>query len=75
LPPIETSMTTVSAILPMHVPTQVRWHMRGLINNDGNEAQIVEAFQLTNNTMMAAGAIKLESGITEVEYVMRERLF
>jgi alkylhydroperoxidase/carboxymuconolactone decarboxylase family protein YurZ len=75
LSPIETSMITIAALLPMDVPTQVKWHMRGLLRNDGNEAQIVEALQLTNDAIVASGASKLEGGIPEVEDVIRERLF
>ena len=75
LSPIETSMITIAALLPMDVPTQVKWHMRGLLRNGGTEAQIVEALQLTKDAMVASGASRLEGGILEIEDVMRERLF
>jgi len=74
LSPIETSMTTIASLLPMDVPAQVKWHMRGLLRNGGTEAQIIEALKLATSVTVISEVV-LKNGIPEVQEVLSERLF
>lgn len=74
LSPIETSMTTIASLLPMDVPTQVKWHMRGLLRNHGTEAEIREALDLSARAVDMSG-MKLINGVPEIREVLAERLF
>lgn len=74
LSPIETSMTTIASLLPMDVPAQVKWHMRGLLRNGGTEEQIVEALKLAARATEISEVV-LKGGIPEVQEVLTERLF
>lgn len=74
LSPIETSMTTIASLLPMDVPTQVQWHMRGLLRNGGTEEQILEALKLSVRAVEVSDVV-LKAGVPEVDSVMKERLF
>lgn len=71
---IETSMTTIASLLPMDVPQQVRWHMRGLLRNNGSEAQILEALKVAKGAADVAGVV-LKHAVPEVGEVMTENLF
>lgn len=67
-------MTTIGSLLPMDVPTQVKWHMRGLLRNGGTEGQIVAALTLAKDAIDISGLV-LKGGVPEVQEVMTERLF
>lgn len=74
LSPIETSMTTIPSLLAMDVPTQVKWHMRGLLRNNGSDTQIREALELSAGASDVSG-VKLLNGVPEISQVLAERLF
>lgn len=74
LSPVETSMTTIASLLPMDVPTQVKWHMRGLLRNGGSEAEVEYALELAKGAVDVSGLV-LRGGIPEVKDVLGERLF
>jgi hypothetical protein len=40
LNPVETSQVLLASLIPLDVPTQVKWHMRGLIRNGGADEDI-----------------------------------
>jgi alkylhydroperoxidase/carboxymuconolactone decarboxylase family protein YurZ len=73
LSPIETSMTTIASLLPMDVPTQVRWHMRGLLRNNGTEEQILEALKVAKGAVDVSGVV-LKGSIPEVGDLMKENM-
>lgn len=58
----------------MDVPTQVKWHMRGLLRNSGTEDDIRVALDLTAEAITVSGGA-LKGGIPSVQEVMGERLF
>ncbi|RDW63398.1 hypothetical protein BP6252_10943 [Coleophoma cylindrospora] len=74
LSPIETSMITIASLLPMDVPTQVKWHMRGLLRNSGSEADIRQALELSLAAVKLSG-VNLLGGVPEIAEVLAERLF
>jgi hypothetical protein len=73
LSPIETSMTTISSLLPMDVPIQVKWHMRGLLRNNGSEQQILEALSVAKGAIDVSGVV-LKGGIPEVSDIIEESM-
>lgn len=46
LNPVETSQVVLGSLIPLDVPLQVRWHMRGLIRNGGTEEQLKYAVDI-----------------------------
>lgn len=74
LSPVATSMTTIASLLPMDVPTQVKWHMRGLLRNGGSKVEILTALGLAKGAIDVSVQI-LRGGIPEVEEILAERLF
>ena len=73
LGPVATSMTTIAALLPLDVPTQVKWHMRGLIRNGGSEAEVLETLELASSVVDLA-EITLKGGIPKLSD-LGDRLF
>jgi hypothetical protein len=57
---VETSQVLLASLIPLDVPTQVKWHMRGLIRNGGTDedikyvvdiaSQIYQAMEVTLRT-------------------------
>jgi hypothetical protein len=48
LNPVETSQVTLGSLLPLDLPRQVTWHMRGLIRNGGTMDQLKYALDITS---------------------------
>jgi len=48
LNPVETSQVTLGSLLPLDLPRQVMWHMRGLIRNGGTVDQLQYALDITS---------------------------
>lgn len=59
-------MITMASLLPLDVPLQVKWHMRGLLRNGGTSDQIVETLSMCE---MACGllGVELKGGVPRVE--------
>jgi hypothetical protein len=47
LSPVETSQVVLGSLIPMDVPTQVAWHMRGCLRNGGSEEDVEYAKDIT----------------------------
>lgn len=71
---IETSQITIGALLPLDVPTQVKWHMRGLVRVGGTEEQVRYALDIAKEILEAA-QIVLRNPIPSTDVLNEERLF
>lgn len=74
LSPIETSQITLAALLPLDVPTQVKWHMRGLIRNGGSVEQVQYALDIAAKVVDVA-EVGLKHGVPDLSVVHEEKLF
>ena len=43
---VETSQINIASLVPMDCPSEVGWHMRGLIYNEGSMEELNEAFEI-----------------------------
>lgn len=43
---VTTSLLNLASLVPMDVPAEVGWHMRGMIRNGGSEAQLETAMDV-----------------------------
>jgi hypothetical protein len=68
LGPAETSQVVLGALLPLDVPVQVKWHMRGLIRNGGSEEQLKYAMDIVTRIVKELG-VNLTSGIPPLSVV------
>ncbi|KAI5796605.1 hypothetical protein EDC01DRAFT_652040 [Geopyxis carbonaria] len=71
---VETSQVTIACMVPLDVKTEVGWHMRGLIRNDGTVEHVREALEISLSVCEAAG-VELKHGIPDMGVVAEERLF
>jgi hypothetical protein len=62
LGPVETSQVVLAALLPLDVPIQVKWHMRGLIRNGGSQEQLQYAMDIALRICKDMG-VQLQSGV------------
>jgi hypothetical protein len=69
LGPVETSQIVLGALLPLDVPTQVSWHMRGLIRNGGSEDQLKYARDIALRICEGIG-VDLKSGVPPISVAM-----
>lgn len=66
-------MTTVASLVPLDVPTQVKWHMRGLLRNGGTPDQVKEVLRLSDEVCRLVG-VELRGGLPGLEE-LSEKLF
>lgn len=74
LSPIETSQITLASLVPLDVPTQVKWHMRGLIRNGGSRGQVQYALDIIKKVVEAA-EVTLKHDIPSMDVVDLKKLF
>ncbi|KAJ5887948.1 hypothetical protein N7495_007989 [Penicillium taxi] len=74
LNPIETSQITIAALLPLDVAKQVKWHMRGLIRNEGTELQAKYALDITK-IICEAEDVRLKGGVPDLSVCREKVLF
>ncbi|GAB7356843.1 hypothetical protein MBLNU459_g7717t1 [Dothideomycetes sp. NU459] len=74
LSPIETSQVTLASLLPLDVPTQVKWHMRGLIRNGGTEEQVRYALEIAKDVVDAA-EVSLKHDVPDMSVINDDNLF
>jgi hypothetical protein len=55
LNPVETSQVLLASLIPLDVPTQVKWHMRGLIRNGGTDEDIKYVVDIASQIYQAMG--------------------
>ncbi|KAJ5646850.1 hypothetical protein N7490_003222 [Penicillium lividum] len=74
LNPIETSQITIAALLPLDVPTQVKWHMRGLIRNQGNIEMVKYALDIAKMICDGEG-VRLRDRVPDISVIREDSLF
>jgi hypothetical protein len=57
LNPVETSQVLLASLIPLDVPTQVKWHMRGLIRNGGNDENLKYVVDIASQICRAMDVI------------------
>lgn len=60
--------------MPLDVPTQVQWHMRGTIRNEGTREQVQYAMDISKMVIDTA-EVQLKHGIPGMEVVDKDQLF
>ncbi|KAI9736167.1 MAG: hypothetical protein M1834_001052 [Cirrosporium novae-zelandiae] len=68
---IETSQVTIGSLLPLDAPSQVQWHMRGLIRNGGKEEQVKFALDIAR-IVCETMEWNLKAGIPDMGVVKEE---
>lgn len=53
--PVETSQIVLGSLIPLDVPIQVRWHMRGLRRNGGTTEELKYAVDIAKMISDAMG--------------------
>ncbi|KGO52233.1 hypothetical protein PEX1_032880 [Penicillium expansum] len=74
LSPIETSQITIAALVALDVPMQVKWHMRGLIRNQGTADMVEYALHIAEIVRVAEG-VQLKNGLPDLRAIQEETLF
>jgi alkylhydroperoxidase/carboxymuconolactone decarboxylase family protein YurZ len=71
---VETSQINIASLVPMDCPSEVGWHMRGLINNGGSMEELKEAFEIAKRVFEVCQVV-LKKDLPRVEDVVgKERL-
>lgn len=60
--PVETSQCVVGSLIPQDVTTQIKWHMRGLLRNGGDQNDLKYTVDITMEICRALG-IKLSADL------------
>lgn len=72
---VTTSQLNIATLIPMDVPGEVGWHMRGLMRNGGSEEQLEFALKVTME-VVAICEVRLKNEMPRAEDVVNEeRLF
>lgn len=66
-------MISLASLLPLDVPMQVRWHMRGLLRNGGTSTQVIETLEICEEACRLLG-VELKGGVPGLEE-LGEKLF
>jgi alkylhydroperoxidase/carboxymuconolactone decarboxylase family protein YurZ len=71
---VTTSLLNVATLVPMDVPAEVAWHMRGTIRNGGSEEQLNAAWTIAT-TVCAICEVGLKNEMPKaVDVIHEERL-
>lgn len=68
---VTTSLLNVATLVPMDVPAEVGWHMRGTIRNGGSEEQLKTAWYITM-TVCDICEVGLKNEMPRAEDVIHE---
>lgn len=68
---ITTSMLNIATLVPMDVPAEVGWHMRGVIRNGGTEKQLEIAWDIAT-TICEICEVGLKNRMPRAEEVIHE---
>jgi len=74
LGPVGTSQVVLGSLISLDVPTQVKWHMCGLIRNNGNKEQLKYAIDITTEICKVL-EMPLKSEISALAVLREENLF